>query len=198
MELSEDELMEQIQKRDTAAFEVLYDRYREPIRRHLLLIVRDNDAASDLLQEVFVRVWTRADQWDRRGRFKGWLFRIATNCAISQLRSLRARKEQSLEQHSSTIGYADTAVPTWMIEAAALQPEVIAAVAEERSRYRHLVERLPLGQRTVFRMAYEAEMDIREIAETLGIPTGTVKSRLFYARKWLAHAYERQNWEKES
>lgn len=197
MDRSDDELMERIQQRDADAFEQLYTRYREPIRRHLLQILHSDDAASDVLQEVFVRIWTHADRWSRQGRFKAWLFRVATNRAISELRTLRTRREQPL-QRSVTPPAQEQVTPAWSIEAEALGPEAMVGAAEERSRYLSLVERLPAGQRIVFRMAYEAEMDLREIAETLGIPEGTVKSRLFYARRWLALAYARRDREEEN
>ena len=60
-------------------------------------LVRDEPAAEDLLQETFLRVWTRAGQWNGQGTFKGWLFRIATNLALNHLRTRRRRPEQPLE-----------------------------------------------------------------------------------------------------
>src|SRR5687767_6259630 len=88
--------------RDESAFETLAGRYREPLRRHIASIVRaDPLAADDLLQEVLLRVWTRADTWDGRGAVKAWLFRIATNLALNPLRTLRRRHERSLEGSGS-------------------------------------------------------------------------------------------------
>ena len=77
--------------------------------------------------------------------------------------------------------------PSWMIDASALGPDAIALLAEERALCRSLVDRLPEDKREVFRLAHEAELPVREIAEQLGVPEGTVKSRLHYARKLLAH-----------
>jgi RNA polymerase sigma-70 factor (ECF subfamily) len=184
---SDTELIDRVRNGDAAAFELLFVRYREPIRRHLAQIVRDDEAAGDLVQEVFVRVWTRADQWDGRGAFKAWLFRIATNQAISYLRSPR-RREQSLDRALGA-GPGDEA-PAWVVESPALGPDVRAFFAERHASLRRLVDRLPSEKRAVFRMVHEAEMDVREVAETLGIPEGTVKSRLHYARKWLARAWQ--------
>jgi RNA polymerase sigma-70 factor (ECF subfamily) len=190
---SDHDLMQQIRKQDADAFELLFARYQELIRRHLAQIVRDDSAAHDLLQEVFVRVWTHAEQWDGRGPFKAWLFRVATNHAISYLRSPRNRKEQSLD----TPAGEEEPVASWMIAPAVSGPEFLALVAEHRAAVRHLVDRLPGDRRTVFRMVYEADMDVREVAETLGIPEGTVKSRLHYARKWLARAWNELEAEQE-
>jgi RNA polymerase sigma factor (sigma-70 family) len=197
VEESDADLMERVRQRDADAFDLLYDRHREGIRRHLLQIIPDAETASDVLQEVFVRVWTHAEQWDGRGKFTAWLFRAATNRAISYLRSARWRKEQSLDEGVARAGYEEGPAPVWMIETEVYSPEVIVSIAEERVHYERLVAHLPAKQRVVFQMAHEAEMDLREIAETLGIPEGTVKSRLFYARRWLARAYARREHNEE-
>jgi RNA polymerase sigma-70 factor (ECF subfamily) len=91
---SDQHLMGRVRERDARAFEALFERYGELIRRHLARITRDDAAAQDLVQEVFLRVWTRAEQWDGRGPFKAWLYRIATNLALNHLRSVRRRREQ--------------------------------------------------------------------------------------------------------
>ena len=79
---SDRELMEQIRERNAPAFESLFQRYRHSLRRHILRIVRDERATEDLVQEVFLRVWTSAAQWDERGELRCWLYRIATNLAL--------------------------------------------------------------------------------------------------------------------
>ena len=76
-----------------------------------------------------------------------------------------------------------------MIDASALGPDVAAEMAEERRTLRTLVEGLPAGKREVFRLVHEMEMSMRDAAEVLDIPEGTVKSRLYYARKELASAW---------
>lgn len=188
---SDQELIGQIQAGETQAFEALFERYREIIRRHLLRIVREEAAAQDLLQECFLRVWTRADQWDGRGSFKAWLYRIATNLALNHLRSLRRRREQPLsipnpwddddEEHT---------VPAWMVDDSALGPDQTLVQAERAEQVRRLVERLPEKKRAVFRLVHEMEMSIQDAADELGIAPGTVKSRLYYARKHLAQAWQ--------
>src|SRR6266700_97427 len=96
-------LMELIKARDEEAFDVLTDRYLEPLRRHLMSTVRDSATAEDLLQELLLRIWTRADQWDG-GSVKSWLYRIATNLALNHLRTVRRRRESSLDPPPSIEG----------------------------------------------------------------------------------------------
>ena len=86
---SDRQLMSRIQQRDAEAFEEFFARHRGRLLRHLIRTVREKSAADDLLQEVFLRVWTRAGQWDGRGAPLGWLYRIATNLALNHVRSVR-------------------------------------------------------------------------------------------------------------
>jgi len=187
------ELVERVVNGDAGAFEALFARYQQAVLRHLTRIVRDGTVADDLVQEAFLRVWTRAEQWDGRGRFKAWLFRIATNLALNHLRSMRRRKQQPLEipPDAGDTDEDEHVAPSWLVDASALGPDAIAQLAEQEARVRGLVDKLPEDKREVFRLAHEAEMPIREIAEQLGIPEGTVKSRLHHARKRLARDWRR-------
>jgi RNA polymerase sigma-70 factor (ECF subfamily) len=188
---SDQDLVERIRQHDTQAFEILFERYKDLIRRHLVHIVRTEAAAQDLGQEVFLRVWTRAEQWDGRGSFKAWLYRIATNLALNYLRSVNRRREQPLPAvdnwNEDEEGHL---VPAWLIDASALGPDTSLELAEQRGLYRRLVEALPKEKREVFRLVHEMEMSMRDAADELGIPEGTVKSRLYYAKKHLARKWQ--------
>jgi RNA polymerase sigma-70 factor (ECF subfamily) len=187
MEPDDAALVRAVQAGDAGAFEALLARYRGGVDRHLLAMVRDPGAAGDLGQDVFLRVWTRAEQWDGRGSFRSWLFRIATNLALNHLRSVRRRRECPLEPLADPRDEDEECpVPSWLIDAAALGPEAALERAEERARLERLVDELPEEKREVFRLVHEAELELREAAAALGIPEGTAKSRLHYARKQLA------------
>ncbi len=188
---SDQDLVERIREQDAHAFETLFERYGEMMRRHLARFVRDDAAAQDLVQEVFLRVWTRAEQWDGRGSFKAWLYRIGTNLALNHLRSLRRRREQPLDIPDDRADDDDeeTTVPAWMIDAAALGPDTVLELAERRERLRRLIGRLPEEKREVFRLVHEMELSMRDAADELCIPEGTVKSRLYYAKRRLAREW---------
>ena len=190
MTQSDGELVEGILKRDAHAFEILFNRYGEAVYSHLAWLVRDRMAADDLLQEVFLRVWGRAGQWNGQGPFKAWLFRIATNLALNHLRSVRRRREQPIQvppDHEDEDD--DSRVPGWMIDTATQGPDVILEQAEELRLLGRIVDDLPEEKREVIRMVHDEEMDIREIADRLEIPEGTVKSRLYHARRHLARQW---------
>jgi RNA polymerase sigma-70 factor (ECF subfamily) len=187
---SDQDLVRRVLERNDRAFEALFARYGEMIRRHLARIVHDDAAAQDLVQEVFLRVWTRAEQWDARGTFKAWLYRIATNLALNHLRTLRRRREQPLETLADwDEEEEESAIPAWMIDASALTPDATVELAERRELLRRLIGQLPDDKRQVIRLVHEMELSLRDAADELGIPEGTVKSRLYYAKRRLAREW---------
>ncbi|MFO8008466.1 MAG: RNA polymerase sigma factor [Candidatus Brocadiia bacterium] len=192
VDASDEQLMARIRARDAEAFEQVFERLRPGIRRHLQRIVRSSAVADDLLQEVFLCLWTRADQWRGRGTVKAWLYRIATNLAINHLRSARSRKRRPLRPSPPEGAEGENLVPGWMIDNASLGPQAVAERRERHGRLHRMIEELPEEKRDVIRLIYQEQMDVRSAAEALDIPEGTVKSRLFYARRDLA-----QKWEEE-
>jgi RNA polymerase sigma-70 factor (ECF subfamily) len=125
MQPPDEKLIRQIRAHDTAAFEIFYLYYRPAIRRHVLSMVRDAAAGEDLAQEVFLRVWTRAEQWDGHGATKAWLYCIATNLALNHLRTLRRRPQQPLEPPSRAENSEEESMaPGWMVDAASVEPLV--------------------------------------------------------------------------
>jgi RNA polymerase sigma-70 factor, ECF subfamily len=187
---SDHDLMARVCQRDTDAFEALCERYSAPLRRHLLGMLRDADAAEDLLQETLLRVWIHAAQWDGRGTPRAWLFRVATNLALNYVRTLRRRRQQALDLPPDLAEPdEEPAIPGWMIDTASLGPAEALELAERHDLLRRLVAELPEEKRAVLRLIHEAEMEIGEVAQTLGIPPGTVKSRLHYATRRLARAW---------
>jgi RNA polymerase sigma-70 factor, ECF subfamily len=187
---SDAELVVRIREHDADAFEALSIRYREIIYRHVLSIIHDSDATEDVVQEVFLRIWTHAEQWNGRGTFKAWLFRIATNFALNYLRTLKRRKQQPLETPSDPLNEDDeSSIPEWMTNHALPGPEVIVEQGERSKLLQQLVNGLPEEKREVFRLIHDAEMETSKVAATLGIPEGTVKSRLHYANRRLARQW---------
>jgi RNA polymerase sigma-70 factor (ECF subfamily) len=195
---SDQELIALIREQDSDAFETLSLRYRELIYRHILHTVHDNDAAEDVVQEVFLRIWTHAEQWNGRGAFKAWLFRIATNLALNHLRTLKRRRQQPLELLAASIDEEDeSCIPSWMVDTAYPGPESMLEQAEQSELLQRLVNGLPEEKRAVFRMVHGAEMETRQVAAMLGIAEGTVKSRLHYANRRLAREWRElaKEWE---
>lgn len=188
---SDNELAERLCRCDSNAFELLSTRYREVIYRHVWQTVRDDAATEDVVQEVFLRVWLHAKQWSGQGTFKSWLFRIATNLALNHIRSMRRHRQLPLEIPNDALTYEEEPpVPGWMIDANEPGPEQRLETAERYRLLHQLINRLPEEKREVLYLLYDDALETRQIAETLGIPEGTVKSRLHYATKRLAQEWK--------
>ncbi len=184
---SDRDLLARVAARDACAFEVLFDRHRATVLRHVARMLHDSAAAEDVAQEVFLRVWTRAEQWTGQGALQSWLLRIGTNLALNHLRTVRRRREQALPP---SLGQEEARTPGWMADNASPAPDAQLEQAELRDRFGRMVEGLPEEKREVFRLVHEAQMAVREAAAALGIPEGTARSRLHYARAHLAREWE--------
>jgi RNA polymerase sigma-70 factor (ECF subfamily) len=188
---SDPELIRLIAQGDEEAFEALFTRHRAVVCQRLRGIVRDGDVADDLVQETFLRVWSRAETWTGSGSAVPWVLRIATNLALNHLRTLRRRREQSLEASGPRPSDPEEETPPdWLEDESSLSPDAILEDVENRRALQELANGLSEGKREVVRLLCDAEMDLREIAEELGVPEGTVKSRLHYATRELARKWK--------
>lgn len=182
--LPDQELMEQIQAQQPWAFDQLFERYEVALHRHVYGIVRDEPAADDLLQEIFLRVWTHSNQWNGQGAVKGWLFRIATNLALNHLRSRRRHPEQPLELPENLLDEDDLPdTPGWLVDTTSLGPAAVVEQVEQAARLQQVLYNLPEEKRELLHLVHQMEFSLREAADELGIPEGTAKSRLHYARE---------------
>jgi RNA polymerase sigma-70 factor, ECF subfamily len=165
---TDDELMQAVVGGDEGAFRELMGRHRGWVRSLARAIVRDEDAAEDLAQEVFCRLLRSAGEYRPRGEFVAWLKRIAVNLGRDELRHRTRRGTASLEEAGEAVA---PEAPEWrlLLNSDALQGEMRAAI-----------DALPDEQRLPVVMHYFGGISIRDIAWTLKCPPGTVKSRLFY------------------
>ncbi len=188
-----------VARRDEEAFSRLYDRYQASVTAHLARIVRDSGTADDMTQETFLRIWHRAGQWTGEGSFRSWMLRIATNLAFNHLRSIKRRREQPivLARPMEEDEEEERTIPSWMIDASTRGPDEVLERAEQRRLLRRFVGGLSEEKQEVFRMVHDEEMQTREVAEKLGIPEGTVKSRVHHARKAIIREWQklRAEWE---
>lgn len=153
---------------DTAAFEVLVRRHTRAVFAHALRFFGDPVSADDVTQEVFVKVYRSLSGFDERSRFSTWLYRVTRNACLDEVRAGRRRPVPVDVLESATVvsDFADEVVLTQAVEHAmrALPPE----------------DRDALSAVALFGLSYA------EAAEALGAPVGTVKSRVFRARRALA------------
>jgi RNA polymerase sigma-70 factor (ECF subfamily) len=159
---------------DRAALDLLYDRYAGPVYALVLRIIADRQAAEDLLQEVFLRVWQRAATYQaNRGRPLTWVLGIAHNLAIDEVRRRRRRPQGVEERDDATVDNLLAAMPS--------EEPGPAELAWERLRRAQIgvaLQQLPPAQRAIIELAYFEGYTQSQMAERLGEPLGTVKTRL--------------------
>lgn len=143
------ELMAGIVARDASAFDELRRRHEATLLRRVSSIVRNCETAQDLLQETLLRVWTKAEQWDRRGSVVSWVLQVATNTALNHLRTLHRRRETELVD----VGAASSSETLWDHEELA-DPESVLEETERLRQLRALVDDLPEEKREIIRMVY--------------------------------------------
>ena len=167
------DLLQRIVARDTAALADLYDRHSRLLFGLILKIVRNRAEAEEILQEVFVRVWTRAELYDPQlGSPKPWLVRLARNCAIDRIRARRIRDIAASTVLDDSV--ADPAASATDIRT----PETVVLDAERRGTVMDALAGLPAEQRRLIEAAFFEGYTHSELAKHFGLPLGTVKTRI--------------------
>ncbi len=169
-----------IQKGEKEVFAILVDKYKQPLINMLARIVHDPVEAEDLAQTAFIQAYKAIDKFNYSSRFATWLFTIARNLALNELRR-RARHpagslEESIETEDSTIAhqYEDkkSAIPWQDL----IKDELIAKIEEALAS-------LPENQRTALILYQQEDFSYEEIAKTLGCSVSATKSLLHRARE---------------
>jgi RNA polymerase sigma-70 factor, ECF subfamily len=162
---SDETLMLRAQRDDARAFEVLYDRHWSAVFWLAMRILDDRGLAADVTQETFIALWLNRERYrPDRGRLRWWLQSIVRNRAIDRRRSNRGNVPGSPPPFELTVAPDST------------EEEVLAA--DERRELGVLVAHLPSEQRAVIELAFYTGLTHAEITERLGIPLGTIKSRI--------------------
>jgi RNA polymerase sigma-70 factor (ECF subfamily) len=175
---SDAELLRKIAAGDLTVFDQLVDRYKRPLFNHIRRRVNDPHRAEDLTQEVFLRLFraARADTYTGQARVVTWLFTIAGNAVTDHLRAEGLRASVRLARD----------------EAESQDPSDAAAAREGESRVRRLLLELPEAQRVVVELHVLDGLSFADVAELVGSPIPTVKSRLVYALRKLKPLLEAQ------
>lgn len=176
-EASDIELMLRAKAGDTAAFQQLVARYREPLRRFFRAILEDRTLAEDYTQETFLRLWSTRSRYEPTGKFSTYLYQIGKHYWRNQ------RKKVALP----TASIDDT---TFQILTAPSDTEPETALLEQKrqARIRQAIAALPVHYRAVFEMSHLEGLPYVEIGSRLGIAVGTVKSRMSEAVRRLRAA----------
>ncbi len=164
------DLIHRVATGDAGAFAALYVRYAPTVYATVFRVLRDAEAAEDLRQETFVRLWRQAGRFRAdRGALAAWLHRIARNLAFDELRRQRSRPLRATDDQAVLLDHAvDPRQDVERLVLVRMRGEAALAA----------MDRLPRSQRRAVELAYVRGLTHREVAEVLGEPLGTVKSRI--------------------
>jgi RNA polymerase sigma-70 factor, ECF subfamily len=169
---SDEVLIGRIAKGDRLAMQVLFARHHVRVYRFVLRLVGNATAAEDLISEVFLDVWRQADRFEGRSAVSTWLLAIARFKALS---ALRKKPDEELDEEAAEA-----------IEDTSDNPEVALEKKDKSAVLRQCLEKLSPEHKEIIDLVYYHEKSVEEVAEIVGIPENTVKTRMFYARKKLA------------
>ena len=177
--LTDLELLEQIGNRDRDALGTLYERYGRRVFALAVRILNDPVSSEEVTQDVFMSVWRRgATYTSKKGKFTTWIFSIAHNRTIDELRKRRrdrSRTNDDIDDHLN-------------IESGDVSPADAAVAQSEYAKVRTAMETLPEEQKNVVELSYFKGLTQTEIADKTGQPLGTVKTRMRLALKKLRKA----------
>lgn len=158
-------LLRYIARGDAGAFEELYRETSRSIYFYVFRLLQNKESAEDVQVEVFTQVWKSADRFQGKSKVTTWLFGIARNLALNELRKKKysdtAELPESIEDENSTSGYESF---------------------ENNQLVQLALERLPVKQREVMDLVFFHDLNYKEVAEVLDIPENTVKTRVSHAK----------------
>ena len=180
--VSDPELVASASRGLEGSFEELVNRYQRPISAFVYRMVGDYDAALDLTQEIFIKVYASLSRYRPEFKFSTWIYKIAHNAAIDHLRRTSSR-ERSLNVGTATDNYE---LP---LESEGLTPEQQSEREERRGEIENVVRSLPTAYRELIVLRHSQDLTYEEIVEVTGLPLGTVKNRLFRAREMMRQQF---------
>ena len=188
---TDEELILGCQRGDEPSFDQLFERYRSKLFTFIWRFVRDRECAEDIFQETFVRVFSRANSFRRRAKVSTWIYTIAANLCRDELKRRKRRPTVSLDEpfpgqdpgHTWSLALKGT-------PSADDDPRLAAQETEHRAALWQAIDALPPELRVTLELQTLHGLKYREVAEVLGIPLGTVQSRIHNAVKLLRTTFQ--------
>jgi len=171
MKPTDEELISKFQEGDREAFNELVFRYKDPLFNYVARMLKDRVYAEDIVQETFVRVYRNCNRYQQIAKFSTWIYTIAINLTKTELRRQNLRRFFSLSgisENGKTFELPDTKIN--------LEKTAEDTIAGEQIR--HAIEELPKTFREVIILRDIQELSYEEISKIVGVPLGTVKSRV--------------------
>ncbi len=185
---SDESLMFRYRDGDVRAFELLVTRHRKAVYNFIVRFVRDAAQAEDVLQETFLRVIKSADAYEKQAKFTTWLYTIARNLCVDAARRGKHRRAASLDAPVNNDPEAPALIERIADAGAGVDRQAIGR--QMALRMQEAIAQLPDEQREIFILREVNDLQFNEIADIVGCPENTVKSRMRYALEKLREALE--------
>jgi RNA polymerase sigma-70 factor (ECF subfamily) len=182
-EKTDEELMMRISEGDLSAFDALFVRHQRGVYNFLFRCLGDSALAEDQTQECFLRVWRARERYQPKAAFRTWLFAIARRLALDE----RKRRSLATVPLSSGRDEEESGTPL-RFERRASDPQALLLAREKERAFEAALDRLPRDLREALVLRDMEGLSYEEIAEVIGRPVGTVRSRLHTARERLRQA----------
>lgn len=185
LNLLEPQLVKLVLKGDRLAFAELVELYQEKLFHMAYRMLNNKQEAEDIVQETFLRVYNNLHRYDDTQKFSTWIYRIATNLCIDQLR--KRKQVYSLDAESTDYegldGYS-------MIPSDNRTPESELIISETQSIIHQAIDQLPPKYKSVMVLRYIQELSLQEVGDILEMPVTTVKTRVHRGREYLRKKLE--------
>ena len=177
--LEDAQVVRQVLRGKQEAFGVLVERYQKPIFNFIYRFYGNYELAQELTQETFLRCYQFLKSYDPERKFSTWLYTVAKNLCIDELKKQRSVREVPLDDVLPAVDAKDYE------DAVGHNQQMECIRSEESFKILEALQELPAGARTVLLLHYFQGLSYQEIGETLGLPVSTVKIRIFRAKKIL-------------
>lgn len=171
MRVSDNNLIKKISNGDDSAFSVLLNRYLKPVYNFLFRLTNDSSTLDDLTQETFIKAWKNLSRFDQNKNFKAWIFAIAKNTAYDHF-----KKKKTLPFSMFYDSQGNNKLENITIEDH-LSPNKILEKEEQANAFEKKLNQLPGPYKVILLMRYKDDFLLQEIADILGEPYNTIKSR---------------------
>jgi RNA polymerase sigma-70 factor, ECF subfamily len=188
-------LLKRIAAKDRKSFEEFYYLYAEGFGRFLMKMLKHHDWVDEAVNDVMLTVWQSAERYDpEKGRLSTWLFGIAHNKGLKMLERTGRRREESIDDYLGVIDGEDEEASTFFDTASpsASGPERVVMGWELGDAMTWAFSKLSADHLAVIELCFREDCSYQEIADIMGCPLNTVKTRLFHARKRLAELLARK------
>jgi len=182
------ELVEKSLRGDKKAFEMIIQKYQQPLINYIGRMVGERELSLEFTQEVFLKTYSSLPSYKPKYKFSTWLYKIASNFIIDYWRKKKL-PTISLDQHEGT-NYQ-----SYSFQVPDKEPSIVKKfeLSELKKRIELVLDKLPASQRELFVWRHVNELSYEEIAEIKNMPVGTVKNRVFQAKEIIRHLLEEKS-----